>query len=153
MYGITVIADLSRDSNPLEGGAWLIMQDGRHEVHTLSEMVDGAFHLHRFTIDKLWLSPAGELCGNEYHPALPEWFGEAARLASMCRSMGLEVAEAVELATSDNPQERAAFYLELIGYYGPVEFDSYPLALTRREAVQRIQQIYNRQANGRFGRV
>lgn len=54
-----------------------------------------------------------------------EWFTDD--LEDVARSVGGEVDEIDENLRSDNPNARASAYQDLVGYFGPVEFDQYPI--------------------------
>jgi hypothetical protein len=74
---------------------------------------------------------AGSLSSRE------EWFID--KLPDIVRSAGTPggVEKLIELLCSDDPRALASAYLDIVGYYGPHEFDSYPIRLTEDEFNER----------------
>ncbi len=136
------------DANPLEHGGAFVLVDRRGlyrpELH-LWEPEE--CKLYRVTCEQLWRIPSNEsrdpatnrqpengVSDNRFHPYLPAWFGNLAALQSVADSIGSELSEFVDRLTAENAVTRVSAFIDLIGYWGPAEFDSYPLDLTAREA-------------------
>jgi hypothetical protein len=66
-----------------------------------------------------------------------EWFID--KLSDIARSAGTPggVEKLVELLCSDDPRALASAYLDIVGHYGPHEFDSDPIRLTEDEFNER----------------
>ena len=141
------IANLG-DTDPLEHGGAFVFVDRRGlyppELH-LWEPSESK--LYRVTVEQLWRiaseesrdpatnrQPEDGVSDNRFHPYLPAWFGNLAALQSVAYSIGSGLSEFVDRLTAENAVTRAGAFVDLIGYWGPTEFDSYPLELTTREA-------------------
>jgi len=87
-------------------------------------------HFKRFTIDcpRLWVNSSNEPCGNHYHGIKSEWF--AGRVEEVSEWIGYDVRQAL---INSCPIERARAYLDMAGFFGVENFDSYPALLTRTE--------------------
>lgn len=69
----------------------------------------------------------GVLSDNPYHLDYPVWY--AKNIDRVAESAGMTGAELRALLLSDSPTDRAMGYRELVDYFGPYEFDQYPLDL------------------------
>jgi hypothetical protein len=71
------------------------------------------------------------------HPlsSYEEWF--AKDLESVARSAGVEPMTLAERFTSTDPKVRARAYMDVAGYHGLENFDSYPLELNEPELNER----------------
>jgi hypothetical protein len=81
----------------------------------------------------------GQYGDNKFHPDFPAWWSD--KLASVAECFGMEKGDLAEILLSKDPMERAAGYQTLVGYFGPYEFDQYPIKLTRKEARKWIASI------------
>ena len=137
------IANLG-DVNPLDhGGAYvLIDQTGVYppevefiEVPDEEPFEYNPYTVYRFPLENFTLTD-GILSDNPYHPKYPVWFAD-----SINDMVGPEDAqELVDGFLSDNPIAKAQSYLTVLYYYGPVEFDQYPLTFSRAELEARLSQ-------------
>ncbi len=68
-----------------------------------------------------------------------EWFVD--KLDSVAETCGTTKFQLLRGLFSNNPMARASAYRDIVEYFGPDEFDSYPLALTEDEAIERYSKI------------
>lgn len=128
------------DVNPLDYGGGYIYIDETGVYPPEMEMIEpGESEDDPISIYRLTLEPHtyvdGVLSDNPFHPAYPVWY--AKDLPRVCASMDVDAEDLIaELAGSD-PIAKADAYQTLIGYFGPNEFDSEPLTMTREEAEAR----------------
>jgi hypothetical protein len=111
-----------------------------YELHT--------FLLFRFDIEKFkfvtdpedrhktYLVPEGYQPSWTHAPSqYEEWFArDLEDVASFCGTSALELAE---LFTSEDPAVRASAYIDVAGYHGLENFDSYPLKINEPELGER----------------
>jgi hypothetical protein len=87
--------------------------------------------------DEQWHKTEGATKLNEYRVLLEnnaqhEWWFE--KLTEVAQSCGQDEASYREDALSTEPMKRALVYWDLLSYFGPHEFDSYPIERTEDEA-------------------
>lgn len=68
-----------------------------------------------------------------------EWFVD--KLSDVARYAGIPTFTMLRMLTSRNPVKRAMVYESLVGYFGPHEFDSYPVDLSEEAARERYAHI------------
>lgn len=134
------------DINPLDYGGYFIY---KHKTGIYPEaaeklLVDeDTYTVYRFPLDRLKLVD-GYLVPLAYVPNWPhplekydEWFHE--ELGEVAEFSGTQKAQ-LELAfTSADPVDRAFAYEAVGNHFGWVEFDSYPLTISRQEAEKRYR--------------
>jgi len=76
----------------------------------------------------------GILSDNRFHKDHPAWFADS--LESVCNCCDCDQDELIESLCSDNEIARARAYETLINYFGPFEFDQYPLKFSDRVEVE-----------------
>ena len=132
------------DCNPIDHGGAFIFRDKRGnyppEMEVLLEDGENEYGepthwtVHRFILDKcIWQD--GVLSDNPYHPECAVWF--ANDLDRVSRFADFPGDSLRRYLCSDDLIERAQAYRVLYQYYGLHEFDSYPLAFTDREEVEK----------------
>jgi hypothetical protein len=99
------------------------------------------YTVYRFCADRCTYVN-GVLSDNEFHPDYPVWFAD--KLGAVAQSAGEDEDELREALCAADPLALARAYQSLILYFGPHEFDSYPLQLTRDEAQERYKDISGR---------
>jgi hypothetical protein len=113
----------------------------------------GGFIIYRDTTGvyppeiELYESDEGETGGNVYRfimerkPASEWWYK---KLRDVARSCGQSVKEYHADLASGDLIRMASVYSDVVGYFGPFEFDQYPLRLTEAEAHKRYDGIKER---------
>lgn len=129
------------DVNPIEyGGGFVFNVDGEYEAHFIQPPCDddegGKYEVYRVSLDALtYVNHV--LSDNPFHPGYGVWWD----IPGIASCHGIQVSAFIALATSDNPSERCRAY-EMVGqYHGLVNFDAYPLSLTRFEAQARYGRL------------
>lgn len=131
------IANLG-DVSPVDYGGFFVFIDRTGVYAPEAEYLDapeddtGTWHAYRFILERCLQQIDGVLSDNEYHPEAPAWFAD--KLESVAESAGMDERELRTDLCAKDPIRRAGAYQTLLGYFGPDEFDSDPLTLTRDEA-------------------
>jgi hypothetical protein len=137
------------DVNPIEYGGGFVLTDKTGvyppEIELIEPPADdderGPLTVYRIVMEPhTYVNDV--LSDNEFHPDHPVWYAD--KIESVADSVGCEPEELIGGLCSDSPIERALAYRDLIGYFGPHEFDSYPLTLTRSEAKRRYRKAQYR---------
>ena len=81
--------------------------------------------------DRSWPHPA-----SDYEP----WF--ANRLESVARSCGEDVSDLIDNLTSDDPNDLARAYQDLVGYFGLENFDSSPDSMSEDEFNEHVEKVW-----------
>lgn len=137
-----LVANLG-DVNPIDYGAMFVFTDSTGayppEMEILEvDSIDDDDETGQWTVYRMALEPCtftgGILSDNRYHPDHSAWFAD--RIDNVADSCGIEPAELVAGLCSADPVKLATAYGALVGYFGPHEFDSYPLQFTDRAELE-----------------
>ena len=140
-----VIANLG-DTDPVSYGGYFVMVDTTGVYVPEAELIEppcDEVNLEdpeaRWTIYRFCLEPHtyinGVLSDNKYHPERAARY--AHRICGVAECVDTLVEEFIAALTGDDPIAKASAYRELVMYFGPDEFDDYPLELTYQEVVER----------------
>jgi len=122
------------DFNPLDHGGFLVRSDGEIvDIHPRDE--DNKIEVHRFSNTLCYPIEGGGVSDNEFHKNHPAWFSNG--LEDVAQSADHE--DIAEDLCSDDPVVRARAYQSIIGHWGIIQFDQYPITLTRAEC----RKMYN----------
>lgn len=91
--------------------------------------------VYRFILEKHTFEN-GVLSDNPYHKDCAVWY--AKDLPSVSSSVDIPEEELRALLLSEDPIKRALGYRGIVYHFGPDEFDSYPLRLSRKELAERL---------------
>lgn len=115
------------DVNYLEYDGMVVYDDGSADLVLAGATGDDqSITVYRFDLDQI-------------ARVKKEWFGK--NLAAVAQTVGRPQADLKAALASDNLMLRASAYYDLIGYYGPDEFDQYPLRITLAQAEKRYAQV------------
>lgn len=122
------------DASPLEYGGEFVLVDRRGTydpqlwVYEPNEREGKPGTWTRFDLPQCFpcQGDAESIGSSRFHPHLPEWFGQADRLASVADSAGIETRDLVKWLCASDPVERAMGYSTLARHFGGHEFDHYP---------------------------
>ena len=92
--------------------------------------------LSRVSIEPLHRIGADKVGDNCYHVDSPAWFGTAENVAALASFTGHAVDDMVQAMVSSGVVTRARAYLEMVGYWGSVEFDGCRDVISRSRAAQ-----------------
>lgn len=131
------------DVNPIDHGGFFVYVDTTKVYGVECELLepsadddeDGPLTAYRFIADRCTYVD-GILSDNPYHPESAAWFADLEGIAA-CVGQTVDALRAA--LCSAEPLSRAMAYRELVAYYGPNEFDSEPITLTRKEAKKRYK--------------
>ena len=133
------IANLG-DVNFIEYGGFLVLEDkdGDAFVEVVQEPYEGEarWTIYRFDLDKVVRTEDEDGC---FRPPIWCWFKNG--VVPACDSCGESPQEFWRLIGSESATDRALAYQILVGYFGPEEFDPYPLKLSKREVTERYGAI------------
>tara|TARA_R110000824_G_scaffold173688_2_gene351820 strand:+ start:1156 stop:1557 length:402 start_codon:yes stop_codon:yes gene_type:complete len=122
------------DVNPLDHGGFLVRSDGEIvDIHPRDE--DRKIEVHWFSNALCYPIEGGGVSDNEFHKDHPAWFSDG--LGDVARSADHE--DIAEDLCSDDPVVRARAYQSIAAHWGIVNFDQYPITLTRTEC----RRMYN----------
>ena len=122
------------DVNPLDYGGFLVRSDGEIIVIEPRDE-DRKIKVHQFPNTLCYPIRGGGVSDNEFHKDKHAWFSGSLRVvASSCDHEDIEA----DLC-SDEPVTRAQAYQSIVWYHGLVNFDQYPITLTRTEC----RRMYN----------
>jgi hypothetical protein len=135
-----LIANLG-DVNPVDHGGFFVYCDvtGQYEceVEILEapedEEAPEGWTVYRFSLDRCTFTD-GVLSDNPFHPEIEAWFAD--RLDGVASFVGQEFHSLVRDLCSDDPIRRANAYRAIVDYFGPFEFDQYPLTFTDRAEIE-----------------
>lgn len=145
------------DKNPLDYGGYFVFRDRQGKWPDRAEYLDvptgepgdETYIVYRFDLDRCTFIK-GILSDNPYHPDYPVWFARRdeehkqrhgydqwSNFTDLARDMGLTPEEFAADFCSPDPVIRARAYEEIAHHHGWIEFDQYPLTLSRQEAWER----------------
>ncbi len=149
-----LVANLG-DVHPVDYGGYFVYVETTGVYPPVAELVepssdddeDGPLTVYRFTLDRCTFI-GGILSDNKFHPAHPAWFAspesrmaerpqDTSYLSRLATTMGCSIEDIAELLCSDDPIDLAQGYRMIGEYHGFDNLDSYPLTLTRDEAIAR----------------
>ena len=87
----------------------------------------------------------GILSDNKFHPDYAVWYAD--KLGSVAETTGTTEEDLIEQLCSVDPVDRAVAYRVLVGYFGPDEFDQYPLEFQNRGQVMLRMRNWLKQIN------
>lgn len=135
------------DVNPIEYGGFWILKNGEEitceilelPLLEITETLPGdtegnQFRVYRFSSEKCFFEN-GIISDNPFHKNKKTWFADS--LKSVASSCGMPVDDLIRILCSQNPVERSTGYQILVEYFGPDQFDDYPLSLSLSEVKKR----------------
>lgn len=135
------------DIDPIEHGGKFVLRDKTGRYAPAMEVLSPLYHRDdEWVVFRFNLKPHtfvnGVLSDNPYHPDKPVWYADD--IDRVAETVGMAGGELIELLCSAAPEDRGRGYECLFDYYGPDNFDSYPLDLDREEVEERYSQApYN----------
>lgn len=114
------------DVNYLEHGGMIVFEDGSAEIVNPGEEEGEVVTIHRLQLERV-AQPSRE------------WYGN--KLSAVARSVDVPVHELVAGLQSENLEDRAESYHDLLLYWGSTEFDQHPITLTTEEAEKRYADV------------
>lgn len=157
------------DVNPIDYGGFFVYVDETGEYEPEAELLEvppdneaeynripgrpmpapTPYRVYRFRLDRCTFIN-GVLSDNRFHTDLPAWFAkpeekradrpqDTTYLSNVADCMGADLDELRAMFCSDDPIERAQAWRMVGEYHGFENLDSYPLELTRAEAVARYE--------------
>lgn len=135
------------DVHPLEYGGQLVFIDRTGKYAPEMEIIqpDDETENH-VKISRLILEPHtfenGVLSDNPSHPNSPAWYAD--KIDDVAGKGGRSKDDLIQGLTGNDPVEKAHCYWDLVSYFGPFEFDQYPIRLTIPEAKKRYRSIFRR---------
>lgn len=141
------------DASPLEYGGFFVFVDETGTYEAEAEVYDPDEHTaHRFTLEQYQKFPSGIVAKswveNPYRIKSGEdpeiranhaWWYD--KLDELCETNGITRKWFINSICSEDTIQLALAYRELILYFGPDEFDQYPLRLTETEAEERYEEM------------
>lgn len=130
------------DVNPVDYGGGIVLVDDTgvyapelefYEAESDSD--DSVVQVYRVSLEPHTFE-GGVLSDNPYHRDYPVWYAD--RLERVACTMDCTVDDMVSSLCGNDPIAKAIVYHDLASYFGWVEFDNYPLELTRAEAEARL---------------
>jgi len=114
--------------NYLEHGGMIVFEDGRADVIDPGEDAEeaGKIIIHQIELDRV------------DNPD-DEWYG--GKLRTVARTVDVPLRELVAGLKSENLEDRAESYYDLVRYFGPEEFDQYPITLSPEKAEKRYADV------------
>ena len=92
------------------------------------------YKVHRIMCEKCYYTD-GVLSDNRFHKDKPAWF----KVKDVANVHGAKVQDVIDRLCSDDILDRCAAYQMLVNNYGVVNFDSYPVLMTRTELRRRYR--------------
>jgi hypothetical protein len=116
------------DVNYLEHGGMVVFDDGTADLIEPGEEEEesGETVIHRIDLDRV-KDPSRE------------WYGR--RLREVARTVDVPLGELVAGLQSENLEDRAESYYDLIQFFGPDEFAQYPVTLSHEKAEKRYADV------------
>lgn len=135
-----LVANLG-DVNPIEHGGLFVFEDTTGvyppEIERFEPPLDacGKWEVRRAVCEPCTYVD-GILSDNPHHPQASAWFAD--RVDSVAESCGMERDEFIRMITAGSVVERAEAWRMIGDYFGWDNLDSYPIELTRDEAIERV---------------
>lgn len=147
-----LVANLG-DANPIEHGGLFVFEDTTGAYPPEIELIEqpseefedystdsGWKPSARWTVRRAVCEPCTYVCGvlsdSPSYPKIEAWFADA--IDSVAESSGMERDEFIRMITVGTVVERAEAWRIIGDYFGWDTLDSYPLELTRKEAIARL---------------
>lgn len=132
------------DVNPVEYGGFFVGVDENGVYDPEAIVLDHnedteSWTVYRFTLEAHTYQDK-VLSDNPYHSNQGAWYDD--KLTEICETMGIDELCLISQLCSHNPIDRAAGYSELVLYFGPHEFDEYPLEFESEKSVRAYLRKY-----------